>query len=62
LHYKVSRLRPDAIDWGNRVVRELKSDHPGSMPLGRRKLRVYVAELEKLTGQRWVGILDVYKR
>ncbi|MFG2960811.1 RHS repeat-associated core domain-containing protein [Streptomyces sp. NPDC048291] len=57
-----SGLRPDAVDWNNRVVRELKSDAPSSMATGRRQLQKYVAELEEITGQSWTGHLDIYKR
>ncbi|MFG3296578.1 hypothetical protein ACGF3G_48335 [Streptomyces sp. NPDC048179] len=57
-----SGLRPDAVDWNNRVVRELKSDAPSSMATGRRQLQKYVAELEEITGQIWTGHLDIYKR
>ncbi|WP_078962285.1 hypothetical protein [Streptomyces hygroscopicus] len=45
-----SGRRPDAIDWENRMVRELKSDAPSSMATGRRQLKGYVEELEEMTG------------
>ncbi|WP_079124805.1 hypothetical protein [Streptomyces lushanensis] len=57
-----SGLRPDAVDWENRVVRELKSDAPSSQATGRRQLQSYVDELEEMTGQSWTGHLDTYKR
>ncbi|MFD3352992.1 polymorphic toxin-type HINT domain-containing protein [Streptomyces fradiae] len=57
-----SGLRPDAVDWKNRVVRELKSDAKSSQATGRRQLQKYVAELEDMTGQSWTGHLDTYKR
>ncbi|WP_188270931.1 MULTISPECIES: polymorphic toxin-type HINT domain-containing protein [unclassified Streptomyces] len=57
-----SGLRPDAVDWKNRVVRELKSDATSSQATGRRQLQEYVAELEDMTGQSWTGHLDTYKR
>ena len=57
-----SGLRPDAVDWKNRVVRELKSDAKSSQATGRRQLQNYVAELEDMTGQSWTGHLDTYKR
>ncbi|MFI6700569.1 hypothetical protein ACIBJC_16605 [Streptomyces sp. NPDC050509] len=57
-----SGLRPDAVDWENRVVRELKSDAPSSQATGRRQLQNYVDELEEMTGQSWTGHLDTYKR
>ncbi|GAA2374426.1 polymorphic toxin-type HINT domain-containing protein [Streptomyces cuspidosporus] len=57
-----SGLRPDAVDWKNRVVRELKSDAKSSQATGRRQLQKYVAELEDMTGQSWTGRLDTYKR
>jgi hypothetical protein len=57
-----SGRRPDAINWQERIVRELKSDAPSSMAGGRSQLADYVAELEEMTGQAWTGILDVYRR
>ncbi|MGK5446742.1 hypothetical protein [Streptomyces radiopugnans] len=57
-----SGLRPDAVDWNNRVVRELKSDAKSSQATGRQQLQKYVAELEDMTGQSWTGHLDTYKR
>ncbi|MFE3599992.1 polymorphic toxin-type HINT domain-containing protein [Streptomyces sp. NPDC059142] len=57
-----SGLRPDAVDWKNRVVRELNSDAASSQATGRRQLQKYVAELEDMTGQSWTGHLDTYKR
>lgn len=57
-----SGLRPDAVDWKNRVVRELKSDAKSSQATGRRQLQEYVAELEDMTDQSWTGYLDTYKR
>nr|WP_242640841.1 hypothetical protein [Streptomyces kasugaensis] len=44
-----SGLRPDAVDWKSRVVRELKSDANSSQATGRRQLQKYVAELEDVT-------------
>ncbi|WP_402462181.1 polymorphic toxin-type HINT domain-containing protein [Isoptericola aurantiacus] len=57
-----SGRRPDAIDWTNRVVRELKSDAASSQATGRRQLQGYVDELESTTGQSWTGYLDTYRR
>ena len=57
-----SGKRPDAVDWQNRVVRELKSDAKGSEGKGRRQLAGYVAELEEMTGESWTGHVDIYKR
>jgi hypothetical protein len=57
-----SGRKPDAIDWNNRVVRELKSDAPSSQATGRRQLAGYVQELEQVTGQKWTGYLDTYSR
>ncbi|MGK5643229.1 hypothetical protein ACSNOK_33815, partial [Streptomyces sp. URMC 126] len=34
-----SGLRPDAVDWNNRVVRELKSDAKSSQATGRQQLQ-----------------------
>ena len=57
-----SGARPDAIDWQNRVVRELKSDAPSNVSRGNRQLARYQAELEEMTGQKWTTVLDIYKR
>ncbi|MEV6982580.1 LamG-like jellyroll fold domain-containing protein, partial [Sphaerisporangium sp. NPDC051017] len=57
-----SGQRPDAVDWKNRVVRELKSDAAGNGAKGKRQLNRYIDELEKMTGDSWTGYLDRYKR
>ncbi|MEU8476735.1 hypothetical protein AB0D06_17120 [Streptomyces hygroscopicus] len=42
-----SGRRPDAIDWENRMVRELKSDAPSSMATGRRQLKATSKNLRR---------------
>jgi RHS repeat-associated protein len=54
--------RPDAVDWENHVVRELKSDAESSMRQGRHQLDRYSSELEEMTDHEWTTHLDIYKR
>jgi hypothetical protein len=54
--------RADAVNWSAQIVRELKSDAPSSMATGRRQVAGYAAELERMTGQPWTGVLDTYSR
>ncbi|MBW8086589.1 hypothetical protein [Streptomyces hygroscopicus] len=42
-----SGRRPDAIDWENRMVRELKSDAPSSTATGRRQLKATSKNLRR---------------
>jgi RHS repeat-associated protein len=53
-----SRLRPDAIDWVRKIVRELKPDSPSGVRRGEAQLRQYLREL----GPGWTGHLDLYRR
>lgn len=57
-----SGLKPDAVDWEKRIVRELKSDAASSQRTGKRQLQGYVDELEETTGEKWTGYLDTYSR
>ena len=57
-----SGKRPDAIDWKNRVVRELKPDNPNAIRKGEKQLEGYKGELENMTGEPWTSHLDVYKK
>ncbi|GAB2843476.1 hypothetical protein GCM10027024_18160 [Microbacterium insulae] len=54
-------LRPDAIDWSNRIVRELKPDTASGIARGYRQLRGYLRALDPDGDQGWTGVLDVYK-
>lgn len=56
-----SGLRPDAINFRTRIVRELKPDNPRARQRGKTQLQKYLDELEDITGQAWKGILDVYR-
>jgi RHS repeat-associated protein len=55
-----SKLRPDAIDYVNRIVRELKPNTASGLARGLKQLDRYVDELMTITGEQWVGILDLY--
>jgi RHS repeat-associated protein len=55
-----SRLRPDAVDYSQNIVRELKPDTPGAISGGWRQVNQYKAYLEELTGQPWTAYVDVY--
>lgn len=56
-----SGRRPDAIDWQNRIVRELKPARSRAIQRGKRQLREYVNELERFTGEKWMSYLDTYR-
>ncbi len=57
-----SGLRPDADDWENHIVRELKPDHPRAIQRGWIQVRKYLAELFETTGYIWTAYVDTYKR
>ena len=57
-----TKLRPDAIDWTNRIVRELKPDTASTLVKGRTQLEKYRKALEELTKQPWTSYLDIYKK
>jgi Restriction endonuclease fold toxin 9 len=57
-----TRLRPDAIDVANNIVRELKPDNPQAIARGLVQLAKYVDALENYTGEAWTGILDLYTK
>lgn len=44
----------------NCTVRELKPNTPSGRARGIRQITEYVYKLEKKTGKRWTGVLDVY--
>ncbi|WP_255989554.1 RHS repeat-associated core domain-containing protein [Chitinolyticbacter albus] len=54
-------MRPDSIDWVNKIVRELKPDTPSGIKKGLKQLDGYVKQLEKETGEKWQGFLDLYR-
>ncbi|WP_353810496.1 hypothetical protein [Agromyces sp. SYSU T00194] len=53
-------LRPDAINWTQRIVAELKPSNPSAISSGWRQVTRYKDYLEELTGQPWTAQLDVY--
>lgn len=55
-----TRLRPDAVDYSNKVIRELNPDSPGAIASGWRQLERYRQALGG--GDDWTLILDLYKR
>lgn len=57
-----SRKRPDAIDWKNNVVRELKPDNPRAITRGLKQVQNYAKELSRMTGEIWKYFVDTYKR
>ena len=57
-----SGKRPDAIDYVNNVVRELKPNSETGISRGVKQLQGYVDELEAFTKQKWQGFLDTYNK
>ena len=55
-----TNLRPDAVNYTQRIVRELKPDSPRSIADGWRQVNRYKAYLEELTGESWTAYVDVY--
>ena len=55
-----SGKRADAVDFKNRIVRELKPDNPRTIQDGRRQLERYRQELEREFGGTWTSFLDIY--
>ncbi|WP_342591101.1 RHS repeat-associated core domain-containing protein [Asticcacaulis solisilvae] len=53
-------LRPDAINWFNRIVREPKPDTPSGRRAGQSQVNKYVRQLESQTGEKWTGHVDFY--
>jgi hypothetical protein len=55
-----SNLRPDAVNYTQRIVRELKPDNPRAIADGWRQVNGYKDYLEELTGESWTAYVDVY--
>jgi hypothetical protein len=55
-----SGRRPDAVDFVNRVVRELKPNNARAIARGLRQARRYARELRRKHGGTWSYIVDVY--
>jgi len=58
---RCSRLRPDAVNYELRIVRELKPDTPDAVARGWRQVNAYKAYLEEITDQTWTAYVDTYK-
>ena len=56
-----SGKKPDAVDWVNREVRELKPDHSRGIRRGEKQVEGYRKELEQVTGQPWTSKVDTYR-
>lgn len=56
------QLRPDAVNYAENIVRELKPDTPAGMAKGWRQVNGYKEYLEGLTSDTWTAVADVYKR
>lgn len=56
-----SGRKPDAVNWEEREVRELKPDNARAVRRGNRQVEGYKKELENLTGQPWKSFVDVYR-
>jgi RHS repeat-associated protein len=57
-----SGLRPDAIDWENHIIRELKPDNSSAIQSGWTQVRKYLNELFEMTGKTWTAYVDTYKK
>ena len=56
-----SGKRPDAVDWANRQVRELKPDNPRAIARGQNQVDKYKSELESMDIEPWTAIIDTYR-
>jgi len=56
-----SGLKPDTINYENRIVRELKPDNPRAIQRGINQLERYLKEL-KSNGESWTSYLDLYQK
>jgi RHS repeat-associated protein len=57
-----NRMRPDAVDWNAKIVRDLKPDTPSGHRKGEAQVKGYVEQIEAQTGQtgQWTGVVDYY--
>ena len=55
-----TRLRPDAIDPVNGVIRELKPNNPAAIRRGLQQLARYKVAAEKAFGKAFATVLDIY--
>ncbi len=54
-------LRPDAVSFSQRIVRELKPDNPKAIARGWRQVKRYRDILEERTGMTWTAHVDTYR-
>jgi RHS repeat-associated protein len=57
-----SGKRPDAIDFENRIVRELKPENARAIKRGEKQVEGYKRELEGMTGEKWTSHVDTYNK
>ncbi|HWS53291.1 MAG TPA: hypothetical protein VN228_04165, partial [Pyrinomonadaceae bacterium] len=55
-----SGKRPDAVDFENKIVRELKPNNPRAIRRGERQVEGYRQELEQVFGPGWTSYVDTY--
>ncbi len=66
--YKLNRqipgtfLRPDALDAGNKVIRELKPDNQQAINRGLSQLQKYIDAADSALGKGFTGVIDTYKK
>ena len=56
-----SGKKPDAVNWEQREVRELKPDNARAVRRGERQVEGYRKELEQTTGEKWTSTVDTYR-
>ena len=57
-----SGKRPDAVDYENNIVRELKPNNPRAIRRGEKQVDGYRKELEQMTGEKWTSHVDTYQQ
>lgn len=57
-----TKLRPDAIDVENGIIRELKPDNIQAIQRGFRQLSGYIKAANKAFGKKFKGVVDTYTR
>ncbi len=57
-----SGRRADAVNFGARVVKELKPDNARAVRAGLKQVEQYAKELSEMTAEAWKGIVETYRR
>lgn len=57
-----SGQRPDAVDWDNGIVRELKPNNSRAISRGWVQIKRYINELSELANRTWTGYVDTYEK